>query len=85
MALVTLYWVASVLTIALLCRPINANWDISINRTCGDITKVEFASGSFNLAVDLLIVSLPMPIVWGLNMPKEKKISVTAAFLLGLM
>ncbi|KAL3262018.1 hypothetical protein ABHI18_003202 [Aspergillus niger] len=85
MALVTLYWVASVLTIALLCRPINANWDISINRTCGDITKVEFASGSFNLAVDLLIVSLPMPIVWGLNMPKEKKISVTAAFLLGLI
>ncbi|GKZ48158.1 hypothetical protein AbraIFM66951_011916 [Aspergillus brasiliensis] len=85
MALVTLYWIASVLTIALLCRPIHANWDLTVSRTCGDITKVEFASGSFNLAVDLLIVSLPMPIVWGLNMPKEKKVSVTAAFLLGLI
>ncbi|OJI82479.1 hypothetical protein ASPTUDRAFT_76171 [Aspergillus tubingensis CBS 134.48] len=85
MALVTLYWIASVLTIALLCRPINANWDITISRTCGDITKVEFASGSFNLTVDLLIVSLPMPVVWGLNMPKEKKIGVTTAFLLGLI
>ncbi|GKZ96529.1 hypothetical protein CBS115989_5485 [Aspergillus niger] len=85
MAIVTLYCIASILTVALLCRPINANWNIMVNKTCGDVAKTEYASAGFNLAVDLLIVSLPMPIVWTLQMPKEKKVSVTAAFLLGLV
>ncbi|PYI03136.1 hypothetical protein BO78DRAFT_323449 [Aspergillus sclerotiicarbonarius CBS 121057] len=84
-AIVVLYWVASILTIALLCRPINANWNITVHRTCGDVAKTEYASAGFNLAVDLVVVTLPMPIVWSLQMPKEKKVTVTAAFLLGLV
>ncbi|GKZ24649.1 hypothetical protein AbraIFM66951_011920 [Aspergillus brasiliensis] len=85
MVIVTLYCIASMLTIALICRPINANWNVMIKKTCGDMAKTEYASAGFNFTVDLLIVSLPMPIVWTLQMPKEKKVSVTGAFLLGLV
>ncbi|KAJ6115228.1 hypothetical protein N7486_001006 [Penicillium sp. IBT 16267x] len=83
--LVILYWVASILTIALLCRPINSNWNITVKGTCGDVAKTEYASAGFNLIIDFLVVALPMPIVWTLKMPKERKVSVTAAFLLGLI
>ncbi|KAJ5937090.1 hypothetical protein N7466_003540 [Penicillium verhagenii] len=84
-ALVILYWVASILTITLLCRPINSNWNLNVKGTCGDVPKTEYASAGFNLIIDFLVVALPMPIVWTLQMPKERKASVTAAFLLGLV
>ncbi|KAJ5715968.1 uncharacterized protein N7483_013149 [Penicillium malachiteum] len=83
--IVTLYWVASILTITLLCRPINSNWNIMVTGTCGDVGKTEYASAGFNLIIDFLVVALPMPTVWTLNMPKEKRVSITAAFLLGLI
>ncbi|PLB50872.1 hypothetical protein P170DRAFT_406305 [Aspergillus steynii IBT 23096] len=83
--LVVLYWLASILTITLLCRPINSNWNPTIERTCGNVAKTEYASAGFNLAVDLLVVTLPMPIVWKLQMTEKKKFGVTAAFLLGLI
>ena len=83
--LVVLYWAASILTIALLCRPINVNWNRTIIGTCGDLRKTEFASAGFNMGIDLLVVLLPMPVVWTLQMSKEKKFGVTAAFTLGMM
>lgn len=83
--LVVLYWAASILTIALLCRPINVNWNRTITGTCGNLRKTEFASAGFNMGIDLLVVLLPMPVVWKLQMSKEKKFGVTAAFTLGMM
>ncbi|PYH42555.1 uncharacterized protein BP01DRAFT_425573 [Aspergillus saccharolyticus JOP 1030-1] len=85
MVIVVLYLIASLLTITLLCRPIRANWDVTVAKTCGNVTQTEYASAGFNLAVDLLIVTLPMPIIWQLQMPKEKKVGVTVAFLFGLV
>ncbi|PKY07952.1 hypothetical protein P168DRAFT_314083 [Aspergillus campestris IBT 28561] len=83
--LVVLYWVASILTIALLCRPINVNWNRTTTGTCGDLRKTEFASAGFNMGIDLLVVLLPMPVVWTLQMSREKKFGVTAAFTLGMI
>ncbi|KAJ5248567.1 hypothetical protein N7468_000018 [Penicillium chermesinum] len=83
--IVIAYWVASVLMVLLLCRPIASNWDIKIQGKCGDVSETENISASFNLVVDLIVVTLPMPMVFSLNMPKDKKISVVASFLLGFI
>lgn len=83
--LVFLYWVSSVLTIALLCQPVAYNWDRTIPGTCGDVLKIQYASAGFNLGIDLGVVLLPLPIVWRLQMSSRKKTGVTASFAIGIL
>ena len=83
-ALVIAYWIACILTICLLCRPINFNWNKTIQGTCGNVKATELASAGFNMFVDILVVCLPLPMVWRLQMPLNKKIGVTSTFAFGL-
>jgi hypothetical protein len=69
-----------------MCKPVRAAWDPVLSLTnCRPITHQEFASVSINMALDLAVVLLPLPVVWGLRMPMRKKITVTLMFSLGLM
>lgn len=36
-----------------------------------------------NIATDLIVLSLPMPLVWRLKIPKKQKIALACVFLLG--
>ncbi|KAF2875737.1 hypothetical protein BDV95DRAFT_603142 [Massariosphaeria phaeospora] len=85
-AVVVAYWVACVFTISLLCRPIAYNWNRKIKGgTCGNTTAIELFSGAFNMVVDIWVVFLPLPLVWRLQMTKQKKWGVTVSFALGLL
>jgi hypothetical protein len=79
------YWIACILTICLLCRPIQFNWDRSITGTCGDFKAISVFSGAFNMVVDIWVVFLPLPVIWSLQMTLQKKWGITASFALGLM
>ena len=41
--------------------------------------------GCWNPFIDLTILSLPIPMIWGLQMPRKQKVAVSGIFLLGLM
>lgn len=84
-AVVGLYYVACVLTICLICSPINFNWNRSIEGTCAHTTAVEIFSAAFNMVLDVWVVWLPLPILWQLQMPKKKKLGISATFALGLL
>ncbi|CAG8943937.1 unnamed protein product [Penicillium salamii] len=84
--LVALYWVATVFTLSLVCRPIQYNWrNRKIPGSCGDIRKIQYASAGFNMGMDLLVVLLPLPVIWKLRMSSRKKIGVTTAFAIGIL
>ncbi len=61
--MVSLYYVACVLTICLLCCPINYNWNRSIEGSCGNVKAIELFSAAFNMLLDVWVVFLPLPIV----------------------
>lgn len=82
---VFLYWVASIPSLLFTCRPIAYNWDPSIDGTCGNLKALEISSGVFNMLVDVWVVFLPLPVIWKLQMSRQKKWAVTASFALGLM
>lgn len=42
-------------------------------------------SVAINVALDLMVVALPIPVVWKLQMPNKKKIAVTGMFSLGIL
>ncbi|KAF7512747.1 hypothetical protein GJ744_000314 [Endocarpon pusillum] len=68
------------------CKPVHAAWDPVLSLTsCRPITRQEFASVAINMALDLAVVILPLPVVWSLHMPTRKKIAVSLMFSLGLV
>lgn len=78
------YWVACVFTTSLLCTPIQYNWDITTKGSCGNVLAIELFSGAFNMAIDIWVVFLPLPIIWKLQLTSQRKWALIAAFSLGL-
>lgn len=51
--------------------------------TCMNIEALLLATAVLNIATDILILVLPMPIVWHMSIPKAQKIAVSFIFLMG--
>ncbi len=85
MILVMAFGVAQVLDTFLLCHPLAKNWDILLPGRCGDKIRSSIAVSACNVAIDLTIIILPMPMIWGLQMATRRKIELTITFALGFM
>jgi hypothetical protein len=83
-SLVILFFIGSITTTLRLCKPVNFNWDKTIQGSCGDEGTAELAAAAINMCLDFCIVLLPLPIVWRLQMSTHKKVAVTATFSMGL-
>ncbi|KAI2616625.1 hypothetical protein GGR54DRAFT_609980 [Hypoxylon sp. NC1633] len=66
-----------------LCRPIQASWDITLDRQCGNILTAEIASAVISMIIDILVTFLPLPVIWQLQLSRQKKWALTGAFSIG--
>ena len=81
-----LFGAVTVLGACLICDPISFQWHRSIpGGHCGDQKKLDLFIGVFNLLIDITVVVLPMPVLWGLQMATGRKISLSGIFGLGIM
>jgi hypothetical protein len=67
----------------LLCRPFTYSWDKSIDGKYADTTQAFLSAGIISLLIDICIVLMLMPLLWNLQMPVAKKISISAIFSIG--
>jgi hypothetical protein len=68
------------------CDKIWHFWDPVLQAmNCRSTLKEEYASVVSNLVLDCIIVIIPLPVIWRLQMPLRKKFTVTAMFGLGLV
>ena len=79
-----LYFTGTVLACCLICRPLAYSWNRSIHGTCGDQKSVYLFIGVFNLLMDVTTVALPLPVLWGLQMPTGRKIALSVLFSMGI-
>ena len=80
------YWLSTVLTAFLICRPFAFNWDkLTIKGHCGDTSGYYLSTAIVNLLIDVAIVALPLPLLWSLQMRTSRKLALTAIFSLGAM
>ncbi|KAI1375388.1 hypothetical protein F4677DRAFT_446470 [Hypoxylon crocopeplum] len=49
------------------------------------MTYEVFTFLSLNIVIDIIIIAMPMPVLWGLHMPTRKKIVVTVMLSIGIM
>lgn len=86
MALVVAYWFGSIIRICFLCEPITYLWDKkTANGTCLNIIAAYLSISAINLILDIIVVALPMPLLWTLQMPKPKKLAISVVFGMGIM
>ena len=50
-----------------------------------DIVPLMITQGAVNVVTDFWIFCLPIPVLWSLQLPPRKKISVMAVFMTGLL
>ncbi|KAF2147766.1 hypothetical protein K461DRAFT_325195 [Myriangium duriaei CBS 260.36] len=69
------------------CTPINTVWLSPFAEAtpgkCADTMPFYAAGAITDLITDVLVLALPIPMVWRLQLPTRKKIGVTCIFLLG--
>ncbi|KAJ2998892.1 hypothetical protein NUW58_g174 [Xylaria curta] len=77
------YSVAIILT-CLRCKPVWKRWEPWVDGYCSDQKSTDVATTFINLALDVVILLLPQPIIWKLNMTWQRRIGVSLIFSVGL-
>jgi hypothetical protein len=82
---IILWNVGGVLGALLLCRPIALNWDKSLEGTCGDNRLFYIWLGIINVVAEAVILLLPLPFIYQLQLKTFKKLIVIGLFSVGWM
>lgn len=88
MSLIIGYFLAVIITIFSACRPLPYFWlqytdPDAVDGTCIDTPKFFLGNGIGAVIIDFLILLVPVPIIWKLQMPRSQRIAVIGIFLLG--
>lgn len=69
------------------CYPVSKAWDAThmAPGSCIDQLSFFIASAATDLLTDVMILSLPVPMVFKLQMPLRRKLAVSGMFLLGAL
>lgn len=80
-------WSMSIILAAfLICRPLAYNWDTSIpGGKCGNRNLSFMITGVFNTVTDIMVITIPVPHIWGLHLAIGRRIGLIAAFTIGLL
>jgi len=81
------YWITIIIVANVGCRPLSFFWtqytDPTALGTCIDFPKFFFGNGIAAMLIDVIILCVPVPIVWRLQMATTQKLAVVSILLLG--
>ena len=84
MALVIAYWFSTVVRMFFLCSPFAYTWDKTVaNGSCVNLPAAYLSVSIINLILDVMVIILPMPMLWRLQMPTSKKVVISGVFGIG--
>lgn len=85
-AFIAAWSIMVILTAFVLCQPVAYNWDDTIpGGKCADQPAAFLAIGILDLVVDLMVLVLPLPMIWNLQLPMTNKIALFAIFGVGIL
>ncbi|KAI1331459.1 hypothetical protein F5Y16DRAFT_422985 [Xylariaceae sp. FL0255] len=81
-----LYSLSVLLETFTLCQPVQYNWNKNIpGGKCADQGLALLLSGIINLVIDAVTVALPMPKLYGLQIPLTRRLAIASMFGLGAL
>ena len=68
-------------------RPIKAYWEVSpkYDYKCLNDGAIVFSASVINIFTDFIATTLPMPLIWSLNLPARQRLAVISIFGLGIV
>ncbi|KND86233.1 hypothetical protein TOPH_09134 [Tolypocladium ophioglossoides CBS 100239] len=85
MGIVVCYGIAFMILFMTRCEPVWQQWDPQPGGSCRNITNDEIISVVINMSIDIAIIILPLPVLWGLQLALRYKVVITIMFSIGLM
>jgi hypothetical protein len=85
--LVMAWSIGQIILILVNCVPISGNWDPNVDAKCLTLPETYgiWVTSAGNLATDVIILVLPIPVVWNLNLKKKPKLILRGVFCLGFL
>ncbi|MCJ1384101.1 hypothetical protein MMC17_007217 [Xylographa soralifera] len=80
--IVTAWFIAIELSVLLECIPIHSLWDFGPGH-CINLQAFFLGSGIPNVILNTVILVLPLPMIWTLQIERSQKIALSSVFLLG--
>ncbi|KAI1366368.1 hypothetical protein F5Y08DRAFT_136854 [Xylaria arbuscula] len=81
MGISTAYFISVLFEAFILCKPVQYNWDKTIpGGQCHNQNLAYLIAGITNLVIDAFIVALPLPKLYGLQIPLAKRVAIAAMF-----
>ncbi|KAL4745365.1 hypothetical protein BDW72DRAFT_198714 [Aspergillus terricola var. indicus] len=77
------YWLTTVFGLIFAYSPVEAQWKSWIPHTIINYKAYGMAMGIANIALDLMILAMPQPLVWHLHMSHRQKVLLSGLFTLG--
>ncbi|KAG7118744.1 hypothetical protein HYQ44_005887 [Verticillium longisporum] len=66
------------------CRPVRFFWDRDVKGgTCVDINALAYAHSAIAILFDIIIITMPIGMLWRLNMPTTRKLQIGVMFAIG--
>lgn len=78
------YNLASMFATVMQCMPVEHQWDTSVPATCIDYFSVVIYSGTTTVLTDFIILGMPIPLIYTLQISKSKKRGLMVVFSWGL-
>ncbi|KAK7706151.1 hypothetical protein SLS57_009803 [Botryosphaeria dothidea] len=85
MFVVFAYTLGIIFSLIFPCKPIQSNWDVTITGECINKTGIYIATAVINIATDIALLVLPIPVLARLQMPLLEKSALIAMFSIGSM
>lgn len=70
------------------CTPISGAWtawDGTFTGHCNNINLQGWTSAVFNIMLDIIVLALPLPQLWAMQMTTNKKVSIMLMFCVGFL
>ena len=84
MGLIISYYVAVWLVTVFECTPVQKAWEKTIPGTCIDTATFFFVNAAFNIATDVAIMLLPIPVIKSLHLPIRQRVVLSFVFAVGM-
>ena len=81
----TLYSVTDTFIVIFQCIPIHKAWAPEIDGHCINLIELGVSSGYINISTDLMILLLPIPMVWSLQLSVKNRLAIMSIFATGIL
>ncbi|KAK8052451.1 hypothetical protein PG993_003836 [Apiospora rasikravindrae] len=84
--LIAAWAIATIMAGCLICQPISKNWDLTMtDGHCGDQVLSFTITGVINLITDVMVLVLPLPNLYKLQVPIQQRVVLVGVFSLGFL